>query len=80
MKVRSASLDDIMTELIQLKGELNSISKNYNQMVRQLHSLNHYTVFKPWLKQYEPAHQVMLSKMDEIKRKIALGSDVWLQS
>ena len=38
-KYRNESLDDFMTEMIRLRGELNAIGNNFNQAVKKLHTL-----------------------------------------
>lgn len=78
--IRNQSLDDLMTELIALKDELNAIGNNYNQMVKRLHSLNHISEIKPWLQLHESARKILINKMDEIKLKIYSINDQWLQS
>ncbi len=39
VKQRNQSLDDFMTEMIQLRTELNHVGNNFNQAVRKLHTL-----------------------------------------
>lgn len=80
VNVRNQSLDDLMTELIALKEELNAIGNNYNQMVKRLHSLNHISEIKSWLTLHESARKILINKMDEIKVKIYSINDQWLQS
>ena len=45
---RNKSLDDLMTELIQLKKELNGIGNNFNQAVKKLHTLHQIPEFRMW--------------------------------
>lgn len=80
VNVRNQSLDDLMTELITLKEELNAIGNNYNQMVKRLHSLNHVSEIKTWLTLHESARKILINKMDEIKLKIYSINDEWLRS
>jgi predicted SPOUT superfamily RNA methylase MTH1 len=80
VNIRNQSLDDVMTELIALKEELNAIGNNYNQMVKRLHSLNHVSEIKSWLQLHESARKILINKMDEIKVKIYSINDQWLQS
>jgi len=80
VNVRNQSLDDLMTELIAIKEELNGIGNNYNQMVKRLHSLNHISEIKSWLTLHESARKILINKMEEIKVKIYTINDQWLQS
>ena len=76
---RNQSLDDFMTEMMQLRNELNSIGNNFNQAVKKLHSLSQISEFKSWLINYELEKQTMLNKIDEIKNRINKIADQWLQ-
>lgn len=76
---RNQSLDDFMAEMILLRGELNAIGNNYNQVVKRLHTLSHIPEIKIWLLLNESTKQILLKKIEEIKSKIAQINDQWLQ-
>ena len=76
---RNKSLDDLMTELIQLKKELNSIGNNFNQAVKKLHTLHQIPEFKQWLEVYEAEKIFLLSKVEEIKNVTGKIGEQWLQ-
>jgi hypothetical protein len=76
---RNQSLDDFMTEMIQLRSELHSIGNNFNQAVKKLHTLQQIAEFKVWLITYELEKQTLLNKVDEIKNRINKIADQWLQ-
>lgn len=76
---RNRSLDDFMTEMIALRGELNAIGNNYNQVVKRLHALQDFPEIKTWLLLNESARQLLLKKVDEIKSKIYQINDQWLR-
>ena len=76
---RNQSLDDFMAEMMQLRSELNSIGKNFNQAVKRLHSLSQITEFKVWLMTYKLEKQIMINKINEIKNRINKIADQWLQ-
>ncbi len=42
---RNQSLDDFMTEMIELRNQLSAIGSNFNQAVRKLHTLQQITEF-----------------------------------
>lgn len=76
---RNQSLDDFMTEMMALRNELNAIGNNYNQVVKRLHSLQHFEEVKAWLLLNESTKQILLNKVEEIKLKIAKINDQWLR-
>ena len=76
---RNQSLDDFMTEMINLRNELKAIGNNLNQSVKKLHTLNQISEFKSWLVTNEMHQKILAEKVDEIKSKINQISDKWLQ-
>jgi hypothetical protein len=76
---RNQSLDDFMTEMMQVRNELNSIGNNFNQAVKKLHTLQQIPEFKAWIITYELEKQILLNKDDEIKTRINKIADQWLQ-
>jgi hypothetical protein len=68
-----------MTEMIQLRGELNSVGNNFNQAVKKLHSLQQISEFRSWIITYELEKQTLLNKVEEIKNRINKIADQWLQ-
>lgn len=77
--VRNQSLDEFMAEMILLRKELNAIGVNFNQAVHRLHTLNHVPQMQSWLQAFDSDKNVLFGKMDEIKTRINLISDQWLQ-
>jgi hypothetical protein len=47
--------------------------------VHRLHTLDHVPQMQGWLQAFDRDKQVLFSKMDEIKTRINLISDQWLQ-
>lgn len=76
---RNQSLDDFMTEMMQLRTELNGIGNNFNQAVKKLHTLRQIEEFKNWIITYELEKKILLNKVDEIKNRINKIADEWLQ-
>ena len=76
---RNKSLDDLMTELIQVKKELNGIGNNFNQAVKKLHTLHQIPEFKDWIEMYEAEKNLLLNKVEEIKNVIGKIGEKWLQ-
>src|SRR6266498_5259463 len=78
VKIRNASLDAFMAEMIALRNELNAIGNNYNQLVKRLHVLKDFPDIKNWLLLHESARKILTNKVDEIKSKINSIDDKWL--
>ncbi len=76
---RNRSLDDFMSEMMQLRSELNSIGNNFNQAVKKLHTLQQIPEFRNWIITYELEKKILLNKVDEIKNRINKIADEWLQ-
>ena len=77
--IRNRSLDDFMAEMMLLRNELNAIGHNFNQAVKKLHTCDTIPEIKRWLLSNERGMENLLSKIDEIKRKMDKISDQWLQ-
>src|SRR6478752_8657688 len=76
---RNQSFDDFMTEMAVLIKELNALGNNYNQVVKRLHSLQHFNEVNAWAIINESSKKILARKVDEIKLKIAQINDQWLQ-
>ena len=76
---RNRSLDDFMSEMIALRRELNAIGNNFNQTVKNLHTLQQIPEFKSWLVNYELEKKILFNKMEEIKKHIQKIAETWLQ-
>jgi hypothetical protein len=68
-----------MAEMIQLRGELNSIGNNFNQAIKKLHTLQQIPEFRSWIITYELEKQILLNQVEEIKNRINKIADQWLQ-
>lgn len=76
VKFRNQSADDFLSEILQLKRELNAIGHNYNQSVKKLHTLNHDKEVRRWLTEneiitdsFQQKIEVIFLKMDQIHRQ-----------
>ena len=79
IKYRNQSADDLLSEMIILKNELNAIGNNYNQAVHRLHILDRIPEIKTWLLIHEALYQSFINKVDEIKIKMNQIYQSWLQ-
>lgn len=76
---RNESLDEFMTEIIRLRGELHAIGNNFNQAVKKLHTLQQIPEFKKWISSSELERKILLNKVEEIENYIQKISKKWLQ-
>lgn len=79
-KYRNESLDELMSELIMLRKDLNGIGNNFNQAVKKLHTLVQISEFKHWIMVYEIEKKVLFNSINQIKKYIENLSEKWLQS
>lgn len=79
VKYRNQTADDFLTEMIQLKKELNAIGNNFNQTVHKLHILDKIPEFRAWIKFYRDLHQSVVAKVEEINVKVNQLYEQWLQ-
>lgn len=76
---RNQSLDDLIATLIPLRGELNSVAQNYNQVAGKLHLLRDPGQIDTWLREHEAAREAVHLMITEIKSVISHIDDLWLQ-
>jgi len=74
---RNQSLDNLMAEMILLRNELSASGNNFNQAVKRLHTMSHFSEMKTWVIQNEISKENFFKKMEEIKEKITQMFDKW---
>lgn len=79
IKYRNGSADDILSEMIRLKNELNAIGNNFNQAVHRLHTMDKTPEIKIWLVQSETIRQSFMKKIEEIRMKMIQIHEQWSQ-
>lgn len=79
IKYRNQTADDFLTEMLQLKKELNAIGNNFNQTVHKLHMLDKIPEFRTWLRFYQGLHQTVVMKIEEINVRVNKLYEQWLQ-
>jgi hypothetical protein len=77
---RNLSLQEVISELTQMRGELKSIGNNFNQAVHKLHLLKETPEVKVWFVRHELEKWMLLKKIDDIHSIISKSSLLWLQS
>ncbi len=58
---RNRSLDDFMTEMIELRNQLSAIGNNLNQAVHKLHILNTIPEFRDWVLRHYLNHEIFIN-------------------
>lgn len=76
---RNKSIDDLMSELVSLRTELNNIGNNLNQAVKKLHTTYKIPEFKQWLLGFEIDKKTLSNKLEAIKSLIKKLVEQWLQ-
>jgi hypothetical protein len=76
---RNQTADEILTEMIKLKNELNAIGNNFNQAVKRLHTLDEVAEIKTWVLLNETHKQSLFRKIEEIKTRMIQMQEQWLQ-
>ncbi|WP_018612536.1 plasmid mobilization protein [Segetibacter koreensis] len=74
---RNKSLDDFMTEMINLRNELNAIGKNYNQAVHKLHLFDKIPELREWILLHYVDHKILLNTVEQIKNRINQFAEKW---
>lgn len=74
---RNQSLDNLMAEMILLRNELSAIGNNFNQAVKRLHTMSHFSELKTWVIQNEISKENFFKKMADINEKIIQIFDKW---
>ena len=75
---RNQSADDFLSEMVELKNELNAIGQNFNQLVKRLHTLDHLPEIKTWVLLNEASKKSFFQKMDQIMEKLSEVHQSWL--
>nr|WP_295934624.1 plasmid mobilization relaxosome protein MobC [uncultured Dyadobacter sp.] len=76
---RNGSQDQMISELSELREELNRLGNNFNQATKRLHSINQITEFRNWIAGYEAEKAFLFSMLDKIKVQTDKLADRWLQ-
>ncbi|MEO6915450.1 MAG: plasmid mobilization relaxosome protein MobC [Chitinophagaceae bacterium] len=78
-RYRDQSMDDLMTEMIELKTELGRVGNNFNQAVRRLNGIDKIGEIRTWLITYEDDKNRLLQGVENIKTHVQKVAEKWLQ-
>lgn len=77
MHYRNQSLDDFMTGMVDLQNELQAIGKNFNQLVRRLHTLKHLPDMQQWVILNEDDKTRLFRHIETISNTITKAYQLW---
>jgi len=77
--VRDQCLDDLMTELMKLRGDLNGVGNNFNKAEKKLHTLHQIQEFKSWLGLYEMGWKKVAEQGRWHQKSHPKNAEKWLQ-
>jgi len=77
--VRNQSLQDIVSELLQLRKDLNGVANNFNQAVKKLHSMRDHSAIGTWLMSFKLDEKSLLRSVETMREFISKTSGKWLQ-
>jgi hypothetical protein len=76
---RSQSLDELLSEMILLRRDLNAIGVNFNQAVHRLNMLDHSPQMQEWVRRFERDKDRYFVAVESIQTRIKMMSSAWLQ-
>nr|WP_294897154.1 plasmid mobilization relaxosome protein MobC [uncultured Pedobacter sp.] len=76
---RNASMDELMSELIKLRKDLNGLANNFNQTVHKLHTLDHGSSLESLLRHYENERKILFEKVEEMRKMTNKIGAEWLR-
>ena len=79
IKYRNVSIDDFLSDMLDLKRELNAIGNNFNQSVHKLHMLRHQQDILSWAIKNEKDKEEIFKKIEEIMSRLNEVYGLWLQ-
>lgn len=77
VRYRNESADEILSQLLKVKNELNAIQKNFNQAVQKLQSLEFIPEFRQWLTRLENFRDPLEKKLREMKQELVSINSKW---
>lgn len=76
-RYRNQSIDDYLTDMLQLQKELNQIGQHFNQSVHRLHSLRHLSDIQQWILLNEQDKTNLFRLIETISLKINEAYQLW---
>ncbi|WP_431216157.1 plasmid mobilization protein [Puia sp. P3] len=77
LRYHNLSLDDFMTGMLQLRGELKTISGNFNQAVRRANTLRHLPDIQQWILLNEQDKTRLTKQIETISTNIEKAYQLW---
>lgn len=77
---RNRSTEDLITELIRLRKEMNHIGNNFNQAVHKLHTADNIREMKSWILEAESDRKRVVKCLEAVQEFILSISKKWWPS
>jgi hypothetical protein len=77
IRYRNKSLDDFLSDMTQLRADLNHIGGNFNQAVHRLHGLRHLPEIQQWLLLNEQDKTRLFQLLETISTKMNEAYKQW---
>ncbi|HEX9512687.1 MAG TPA: plasmid mobilization relaxosome protein MobC [Puia sp.] len=77
MRYRNQSLDDFLSEILELRHALDNIGSNFNQAVRRLYSLRQVMDLQEWIVINEQDKTRMFQQIETISQTITQTYQLW---
>lgn len=77
MRYGNESLDDFMNGMLDLQNELQAIGKNFNQVVRRLHTLKSLPDIEQWVVINEEGKTRLFRHIETISNTITKAYQLW---
>ncbi|WP_316787729.1 plasmid mobilization protein [Pedobacter frigoris] len=77
--VRNQTLQDILSELLALRKDLNGIANNYNQVVKKLHTMPKEKSLDQWILGFRLQEKNLVKSIETIRDYISKTAAEWLR-
>jgi len=78
-RYRNQSVDDFLSDMLELRKELNHIGNNFNQAVHRLHTLHIAPEIQHWILLNEQDKTQLFRQIELISQKINQAYQLWSQ-
>jgi len=77
MRYRNQSLDDFLSEMLELRRSLDKIGNNFNQAVHRLYSLRQFPDLQQWILLNEEDKTRIFRQIETISQTITKAYEIW---
>ena len=77
-RVRDQALDDVMSELTNIRKDLNAYGKNFNQVAKKVNQHQDFALVSAWLSAFENEEKNLGQVRSELEKLIQKLLEKWL--